>query len=301
MAAADAGVFCEDTSAAVSAFQTDRGLHSTGCCDEHTWKALVEATWKLGDRLLLLTSPNLRGDDVAGLQATLGRLGFDCGRVDGIFGPRTSRALIDFQSNCGVEADGVCGLETIRTLVRVSAHTGSGPGVASVREHDLLLHRTPTLAALDVVVGQFGGLGTITRAVSRALRRAGAGVLSLDEPDVTVQAEAANRFGADAYVGLEAGGGSATRTVVHYYRVPEFASFGGKTLATTLTRALREAGLELADPCGMRLPILRETRMPAVLCLVAPVRTAVDATTRVSESIVAALQDWAETPALTVD
>mgnify|MGYP000449767565 CR=1 FL=1 len=51
-------------------------------CDETTWTALVEANWKLGDRLLFLTSPNLRGDDIAELQHGLSRLGFDCGRVE---------------------------------------------------------------------------------------------------------------------------------------------------------------------------------------------------------------------------
>ena len=145
-----------------------------GCCDEDTWKALVEATWKLGDRLLTLTSPNLRGDDVAELQATLGRLGFDCGRVDGILGPRTARALVDFQSNCGLLADGVCGTDTVRALHRVSSQSGTGPGVASVREHDLLRHRSPSLATRNLVIGHFGGLGVIARAVGRELRRRGA-------------------------------------------------------------------------------------------------------------------------------
>ena len=58
----------------------------TGRCDELTWTALVEAGWTLGDRLLMITAPNLRGEDVAELQRILARLGFNCGRVDGIFG-----------------------------------------------------------------------------------------------------------------------------------------------------------------------------------------------------------------------
>ena len=74
-------------------FQSARGLRSDGVCDEQTWTALVEASWRLGDRLLFLTSPNLRGDDVAELQSRLGRLGFDCGRVDGILGPRTAASV----------------------------------------------------------------------------------------------------------------------------------------------------------------------------------------------------------------
>ena len=121
-------MFCRATEGAVRAFQTARGLRCDGRCDEETWKRSVEASWHLGDRLLFLTSPNLRGDDVADLQTRLGRIGFDCGRVDGILGPSTARALEEFQSNCGNTADGVCGPETVRTLTMMSSQTGTGPG-----------------------------------------------------------------------------------------------------------------------------------------------------------------------------
>jgi N-acetylmuramoyl-L-alanine amidase len=80
----------------VTEFQQARGLHASGQCDDATWTALVEASYRLGDRTLLLTAPNMRGDDVAELQSILARLGFDCGRVDGILGPSTTRALEDF-------------------------------------------------------------------------------------------------------------------------------------------------------------------------------------------------------------
>ena len=52
--------------------------------------ALIEAGWRLGDRLLVLAAPQLRGDDVTELQDALNQLGFDCGRPDGIFGPPAS-------------------------------------------------------------------------------------------------------------------------------------------------------------------------------------------------------------------
>ena len=60
-----------------------------------------------------------RGDDVAELQARLGRLGFDAGPVDGIFGPLTAVALADFQRNSGLHPDGICGFETLQALRRV--------------------------------------------------------------------------------------------------------------------------------------------------------------------------------------
>ena len=95
------------------AFQQVRGLHANGRCDEPTWLALVEAGWSLGDRLLMIGAPHLRGDDVAELQNVLNQLGFDCGRPDGILGPATVRALQDFQRNSGLTVDGVCGPQSV--------------------------------------------------------------------------------------------------------------------------------------------------------------------------------------------
>ena len=109
-------------------------MRASGVCDEATWLALVEASWRLGDRPLKLIAPNMRGDDVSTLQSRLGRLGFDCGRVDGIFGALTAKALEDFQRNCGLDVDGVGGPQTARALEIISARSGSGPGVATIRE-----------------------------------------------------------------------------------------------------------------------------------------------------------------------
>ncbi len=271
-------------------FQLQRGLRVTGVCDEECWKALVEANWTLGDRLLLLTSPNLRGDDVCDLQASLARLGFDCGRVDGIFGPLTAKALDDFQSNCGLSNDGVCGAETVRVLRRVIGQTGDGPGIAAVRERERLRQAPTSLGSLRIVVGQFGGLSSITRAVSRELRLAGAHVMSLDEPDAVVQARTANQFGAHIYLGFEAS--LASDTTVHFYKVPTFESVGGRSLASCLSDELAGLGLVVAPACGMRLPVLRETKMPAVLVTLAPVRIAVDAAPRMSERVVRSVRHW---------
>ena len=104
-------------------FQAERGIRVDGICGHQTWTALVEAGWRLGDRLLFERQPMLRGDDVAELQTRLGGLGFLEDRVDGFLGPRTRRALQDFQRNCGLTVDGICGPETIAELVRLGART----------------------------------------------------------------------------------------------------------------------------------------------------------------------------------
>jgi N-acetylmuramoyl-L-alanine amidase len=283
-------LFCASTEAAVRAFQCYRGLHVDGQCDENTWTALVEASWKLGDRLLFLTSPNLRGDDVAELQTQLGQLGFDCGRVDGILGPSTATALIDFQTNCGLPADGVCGSETVRTLERVSGFTGDGPNVSAVRERANLRSGPGSLASCRIVIGQFGGLSALTRTLTRELRLQGATVMPLDEPDPVTQALAANQFGAHVYLGFE--GRADPAAVAYYYQVPTFESVGGRALAEAIVESVGELDDLAVTATGMRLPVLRETRMPAVLCAVGPVQAAANDAPRLIAGMLRALELW---------
>lgn len=259
-------------------------------CDEHTWLALVEASWSLGDRSLYLTSPNLRGDDVAELQTRLARLGFDPWRVDGIFGPHTAEALADFQANCGLTADAVCGPITVRALLRVSGQTGDGPGVAAVREREDLRGGPTSISHCRIVVGQFGGLSGLARSLARDLRLRGAVVITLDEPDALAQARTANYFAADLYVGFESR--AERTTVVHFYKVPNFESVGGRTLADDITTELHSIEGLRPSAAGMRLPVLRETRMPAVLVAIGPVRRVVDATPHVVDAVVRAIELW---------
>jgi N-acetylmuramoyl-L-alanine amidase len=48
----------------------------------------------------------------------------------------------------------------------------------------------------------------------------------------------------------------------------------------------------------MRLAVLRETRMPAVLCAVGPVQHVIDQTPSVAAAVVEALEIWADAPLL---
>lgn len=102
---------------AVRAFQQSRGLIVDGLVGAATYRALTEARWRLGDRLLsyVVTRPMV-GDDVSVLQGRLLEMGYDAGRTDGVFGARTAEALRGFQGDYGLAADGACGPATLRAL-----------------------------------------------------------------------------------------------------------------------------------------------------------------------------------------
>ncbi len=136
----------------VRAFQQSRGLAVTGIVDSPTLRSLEEARWKLGDRSLYLhPSPLMRGDDVATLQARLTEMGFNCGRVDGIFGDRSENAVREFQKSVGVTADGKCGPATITALMRLS-RTVSGGAPVILRESAIQKNRGPALANKVIVL-----------------------------------------------------------------------------------------------------------------------------------------------------
>ena len=106
----------------VEGFQRARGLPLTGVVDETTWERLAEANWHFGSRLLFLRSPFLRGDDVAELQVYLAQLGFNPGRIDGIFGRLLDDALMDFQRNCALEPSGTLTRASLLELVRMTSY-----------------------------------------------------------------------------------------------------------------------------------------------------------------------------------
>jgi peptidoglycan hydrolase-like protein with peptidoglycan-binding domain len=110
------GVFLGATYAAVRVFQHERALDEDGEVGPHTWAALVDATFALGDRLIYLKFPYLHGEDVRAVQGAMNALGFAAGDVDGIFGAFTERAVRDFQGNTGIAVDGIVGPDTVRAL-----------------------------------------------------------------------------------------------------------------------------------------------------------------------------------------
>ncbi|MCA1833804.1 MAG: N-acetylmuramoyl-L-alanine amidase [Actinobacteria bacterium] len=276
------------TTSAVRAFQQQRGLLVDGVVGPESWRELVEASWRLGDRVMYLRSPQIRGDDVRDLQERLSALGFDTGRIDGIFGPRTAAAVREFQTNYGIPPDGIVAKSTVRALAGLP-HLGhaSVPPAARVREREAL-RRIGGMAGLRVVLdpghggddeGSTGPTGVteagcvyaLARELEAALATSGAAVyLTRDlssAPTDGERAALANSLHADLFISLHvaahddtAANGAAT----FYYGHERFESEAGARLAELAQESVCELGLVDGRTHAKTFPILRETRMPAI-------------------------------------
>ena len=259
------GSFGDETLAAVREFQARRGVRVDGICGAETWGALIESSYALGDRLLYISAPMLRGDDVSELQRRLNALGFDAGREDGIFGPDTETALRQFQRERGLELpDGVCGPATIAALVTVgSLAAGRSPRFASAT----CLRRQRVDACATVACSSSstpgsprsarppaGGCSTRARR-SRSTPRATTTRCSPRRPTRSPPTCASRSS-------PEPSPARAARTS----RTRPSGAKAGLYLAHGMTEQLRSVLPRVDDPAGRTYRLLRETRMAAVVC-----------------------------------
>lgn len=286
------GRFGDLTRTAVLEFQEAAGLDANGICDATTWSALVEAGFTLGTRLLCFRSPMLRGDDVAELQLRLGSLGFDAGRVDGIFGPRTQHAVGEFQRNAGLVRDEVCGPETIASLLRLQTRGGTA-SVTGVREREFLRQRAAATDHLRIAVGSDEQSPFLDELASELLR-SGRSCEVLAGP-WSEQAARTNEFGADLYLGFSAVDTPMVET--SYFSSRGYDSDGGRQFAELILAELPVApGWTVGHARGQRLPILRETRPPAVLLRLGTPEMIAANRDLVIASLVRAIDRWATEP-----
>jgi len=77
-----------------------------------------------GDDTIL--KPGDSGDDVKRLQEDLKKAGYDPGKIDGVYGPDTERAVKKLQEDNGLKVDGKAGPDTKAKLEEVLAGEGGG-------------------------------------------------------------------------------------------------------------------------------------------------------------------------------
>jgi peptidoglycan hydrolase-like protein with peptidoglycan-binding domain len=117
---------------AVRTFQRRHRLAVDGIAGPRTRAALGPRGRPLfGARVLRL---GMRGYDVGVLQFLLKRQGARPGRLDGSFGPRTTRAVRRFQGRSGLARDGVVGPRTAKRLCSQPACAWRGRRTGSVHE-----------------------------------------------------------------------------------------------------------------------------------------------------------------------
>lgn len=144
--------FGATTGEAVRAFRRSNDLPDGDDVDTACWSALVDASYRLGDRTLYLRLPNFHGADVRALQQALNVLGFGCGSDDGYFGPHTEAALQQFQENVGLFADGMAFQDTFNYIRRLRHVWAGKPSVMEAEERTGFARAASVLERFRVAV-----------------------------------------------------------------------------------------------------------------------------------------------------
>jgi N-acetylmuramoyl-L-alanine amidase len=273
------GKFGEGTFRAVVEFQKAKGLNPDGIVGPDTWRSLYEAGYRFGDRLLFLRRPMMRGEDVAEAQSRLSALGFDAGKIDGIFGPDTERAVLEFQHNRVLAEDGKIGPAVV-TEIQLVTRGEMKKGREAIREREWLYRLPPTVAGARVYLdpGCRSELETRTAweaASSAALHLQELGGLPIMSRSVEtrlperVRARRANRLGADLIVAFQVD--TDSRNSVFYFASEHSQSEVGEKLASSVAHRI---GGQVE---GRASALLKETRAPAVVVSVAELSAATGA------------------------
>lgn len=283
------GHFGPNTERATREFQQRRLLAADGIVGDNTWHELVEAGYVMGDRLLYLRMPFMRGDDVLALQRLLNELGFDSGPEDGIFGPLTDTALTDFQRNAGINVDGILGEATLAHLRRIRK-TEKGAQARKIPDRMAGYVGQAILAGLRVSIDpahgahDLGGVGrdglsekavnlALGHELARILEQAGASVLLLRPDDRPLglyeRTEQANAWGSQVHVCVHHNHTPSARargSATYYFANGSYFSESGKRLAGYLVKALvEELGRADLRTHGRNFACLREIDGLAVM------------------------------------
>lgn len=98
--------FDQNFSNAVIKWQTKYGINADGIIGPTTWSTIAEKMPTCS------TSKNKTSAYTCAIQLLVGKI-----TVDGIYGNNTKKAVVAYQSACGLKADGICGQKTWHALI----------------------------------------------------------------------------------------------------------------------------------------------------------------------------------------
>ena len=132
------GDFGAATKTALVKFQKDYKLDPDGYCGPLTQAALDKAIAAKSQpsSTKRVLSQGMSGSDVKAMQEQLIKLGYSCGSTgaDGSFGAATKAALIKFQKDSKLEADGYCGPLTYAALDKAIAAKNAVKQIYRIRK-----------------------------------------------------------------------------------------------------------------------------------------------------------------------
>ena len=172
------GNFDAATDAAVRAFQDKtKGIYTDGVAGPDTLAKLYAkdaATSKtaVASNAVETLEYDSEGSAVTKLQSRLKDLGYLAGSVDGKFGVETEAAVIAFQKNNNLKADGKAGKETQNTLYSSAAKKASGKAV-NIETKKQGGRDTKDIASTGYETLEFGSAGDAVRRLQARLKELG--------------------------------------------------------------------------------------------------------------------------------
>ena len=173
------GTYDELTAAAVSAFQKKtKDLWEDGIAGPDTLRALYSSNAARGSNPVSVSSETLElgseGPEVRKLQQKLKDLGYLSGSVDGKFGVATEAAVIAFQKNNNLTADGKAGMATQSKLYSGTAKKSTGTQVKIEEEGGNTSGRdTSDISSTGYVTLESGSTGDQVRTLQKRLKELG--------------------------------------------------------------------------------------------------------------------------------
>ena len=172
------GNYDERTAAAVSAFQKKTsGLWEDGIAGPDTLRALYSSNAARGTVVVSTSTETLElgseGAEVKKLQQKLKDLGYLSGSVDGKFGVATEAAVIAFQKNNNLTADGKAGVATLSKLYSGTAKKSTGTQVKIEETSNNSGRDTSDISSTGYVTLESGSTGDQVKTLQKRLKELG--------------------------------------------------------------------------------------------------------------------------------